>query len=276
MLHRPNIRWNLCECSCVDPGDFVAPVLSEGGCNAEGRGQTKEGFVPTQYGACKDGTTGGIVCVLTPGDCTDREAWIPASVAEQEVNGGCRCHDVRVGACKDGMYYVPGFDPMTNTCAISVDDCHPLIQTFGAARNVADHPLLDCRLCPYAENLVGAFVTDSPTKSPTRTPTRSPVRSPIRSPVRSPAKSPVRSPTKNSNSKPTGSEQGAVMEPDEKSSGLSSPAIALIIVCSLVAFFTIGALVYFVYNRKRGNGGNNGGGDSFSVDQITLGSKNIN
>jgi len=148
------------EDSCDDPADFVSPENSDG-CNAEGKLQNGS-FVATQYGACKDGTTGEITCVITPADCTDREAWIPASVVETERNGGCRCHDVAVGACKDG----PNINQMLSTCAISVDDCHPLVQTFGTARNVVDHALLDCRLCPYDENLIGAFNVVPVTLSP--------------------------------------------------------------------------------------------------------------
>merc|ERR1719469_810247 len=135
--------------SCVDPADFKLPV-TDGECNAEGK-LLNGVFSPTQYGACKDGTTGEIICVLTPKDCTDREAWIPANTVREMRNGGCRCHDVRVGVCKDG----PNINPMLSDCAISVDDCHPLVQSFGTARNVEDHALLDCRLCPYDITLVG-------------------------------------------------------------------------------------------------------------------------
>jgi len=136
--------------SCFDPAEFMPPTIG-GECNAEGKSLNGV-FSPTQYGACRDGTTGEITCVLTPEDCTDREAWIPASVASELRNGGCRCHDVLVGVCKDG----PNINPMLSDCAISADDCHPLVQTFGTARDVEDHALLDCRLCPYDEGLVGA------------------------------------------------------------------------------------------------------------------------
>lgn len=128
--------------SCDDPNEFVPPEPVSGRCNAEGS-YSNGNFIPTQYGACKDGTTGEIICALTPDDCDVTEAWIPASVALLKKNGGCRCDDVRVGVCNDGPY----IDPMLSQCAISPDDCHPLVQTFDTARNVIDHALLDCRLC---------------------------------------------------------------------------------------------------------------------------------
>jgi len=135
--------------SCAYPNDFRSPSVISGECNAEGRFVDGD-FVPTQYGACKDGTTEEITCVLTPADCSEREAWISANTVRKFRNGGCKCHDVRIGVCKDG----PNLNQMLSDCAISVDDCHPLMQTFGTARDVIDHTLMDCRLCPYGENLV--------------------------------------------------------------------------------------------------------------------------
>mmetsp|Transcript_1062 Transcript_1062/g.1531 ORF Transcript_1062/g.1531 Transcript_1062/m.1531 type:complete len:317 (-) Transcript_1062:42-992(-) len=142
--------------SCDDIDDFSSKDLNNAGCNAEGI-ITNQTFVPTQYGACIHGTTNEITCVLTPADCSDKEAWVSANVAKDRKNGGCRCHDVKVGACVNGPY----IDPMLSQCSISVDDCNPLVQSFGTARSVADHPLLDCRLCPYDEALTGEQVEDS-------------------------------------------------------------------------------------------------------------------
>ena len=75
--------------TCLDPTDF-APAEANDKCNAEGH-IVNDIFVPTQYGGCKDGTTGEIFCALTPADCSFREAWIPASAIEEYLVGGCRC-----------------------------------------------------------------------------------------------------------------------------------------------------------------------------------------
>lgn len=134
--------------SCVDPTDFIEPDVN-GSCNAEGSSINGD-FVPTQYGGCKDGTTGEIVCVLAPEECLEREAWIPPSVVEENLIGGCRCHDVRVGLCSGSQHHGYEFK-----CAISADDCNYLTQGFQTAREVMDQPFKDCRLCPYQENLIG-------------------------------------------------------------------------------------------------------------------------
>lgn len=142
--------------SCDDIDDFSSQDLNNAGCNAEGI-ITNQRFIPTQYGACIHGTTNEITCVLTPADCTDNEAWIPANVAKDRKDGGCKCHDVRVGVCINGPY----IDPMNDQCSISADDCNHLVQSFGSARNVVDHALLDCRLCPYDKDLTTAEQDES-------------------------------------------------------------------------------------------------------------------
>ena len=151
--------------SCDDPDEFTREDLSNTGCDAEGTTSNNENFVPTQYGACVDGTTGVVTCVLTPSDCTQTEAWISANVAKTKKYGGCKCHDVNVGVCIDG----PEIDPTSSQCAVSLDDCNLLVQSFGTARNVIDHALLDCRLCPYDESLTSKedepLITDSPNES---------------------------------------------------------------------------------------------------------------
>jgi len=138
--------------SCADPNDFRSPSASNLSCNAEGRFLNGD-FIPTQYGACKDGTTGEITCAITPAECLTKEVWLPASVVAKERLGGCRCSDIRIGVCKDSSM----INVMLSTCAISADDCPPQVQTFGTARNAVDHALLDCRLCPN----VGRPISDS-------------------------------------------------------------------------------------------------------------------
>lgn len=152
--------------SCDDVDDFSSKDLNNAGCNAEGIIKNQR-FVPTQYGACIHGTTNEITCVLTPADCSEKEAWISANAAKDRKNGGCRCHDVKVGVCLNGPY----IDPMLSQCSISMDDCNPLVQSFGTARSVADHALLDCRLCPYDEALTdeqdeSSEDSEKPTSSP--------------------------------------------------------------------------------------------------------------
>jgi len=136
--------------SCSDPNDYVSADINYGACNAEGNSFNYE-FIPTQYGGCKDGETNEIICALTPTDCTDREAWLPASAVEKELEGGCRCHDVKVGLCKGNFH-----DSNIYKCAIASDNCDRLVQNFSTAREVIDQPLRDCRLCPYHETLVGS------------------------------------------------------------------------------------------------------------------------
>jgi len=233
------------EDSCDDPADFRSAENSDG-CNAEGRLENGS-FVPTQYGACKDGTTGDITCVITPEDCTDREAWIPASVVEREQNGGCRCHDVAVGACKDGPY----INQMLSTCAISVDDCHPLVQTFGTARNVVDHALLDCRLCPYDENLIGAFNVVPETMSPTRTPIKNIDSAPTNSEKDSMPESVVTVGEQDvvQTSKDVVQTSKSVVQ-TSKESGMSTFPLTIIIIGSVCVFLLLSAAAFHGFSKR--------------------------
>ncbi len=146
--------------SCDNIVDFSSEDINKVGCNAEGIISNKR-FVPTQYGACLHGTTDEVTCVLTPDDCTEKEAWISANVAKLKRYGGCKCHDVKVGACVRG----PSINPMLSQCAISKDDCNPLIESYSSARDVMDHALLDCRLCAYDEYLTTSNEKNEPTSA---------------------------------------------------------------------------------------------------------------
>jgi len=211
--------------SCDDTSDFSRIDPENRGCNAEGIKMNNK-TIPTQYGACVHGATEEIICVLTPDDCSDREAWIPAKVAEQKKRGGCRCHDVKVGVCKDG----PSINPMLSTCAISADDCHPLVQTFSTARNVIDHALLDCRLCPYDENLT------SDTKL-----------TEIETPVETSNEKDISVAKKNESIVEINTDVGKKID---QSTDISNPQIFSFVMGSLIAFCVI-LVVLLVFFRKR-------------------------
>jgi len=123
--------------SCADPTDYRLP-RPFGACNVEGAYQDAT-FVPTRYGGCEDLHTGEVACVLAPSQCTDDEVWISGS-------SRCYCHDVQIGACRDGR---------VGTCAISGDDCRGLEFVPPRSGSLGDDAALDCRLC--AEVGVTAF-----------------------------------------------------------------------------------------------------------------------
>jgi len=130
------------EDSCRSLADFRPPQPFSK-CNAEGTFQNGV-YVPTQYGGCKHRETGAIECVLSPGDCTTKESWIPAYAVELEREGGCNCHDIKVGSCMVG-------NDFTN-CAISPDDC-VFTKTFSPARQGRiNDPGVDCRFCSFDFN----------------------------------------------------------------------------------------------------------------------------
>lgn len=137
----------LTEDACTDPSTFIAPAREDDGttsgeCTAKGV-MIDEVFHPTQYGGCRDGVTGEVSCMLTPEDCSQYEAWIPASVVETIREGGCRCNDVRVGLC-EGFNHAGSSE--SGRCAISPDDCE--FSAFVPPTDVLKHPALkDCRLC---------------------------------------------------------------------------------------------------------------------------------
>jgi len=144
-------RCALTKDSCSDEESFVIPPRMEDGtpggeCTLEGI-TLDDVFIPTQYGACKDGVTNLIRCMLTPEDCASGEAWLPASAAESITPGGCRCHEVKIGAC------VGGHGNNSPTCAISSDDCN--WGTFYTNEQAAEKfSYLDCRLCAFDDKYV--------------------------------------------------------------------------------------------------------------------------
>jgi hypothetical protein len=206
--------------SCDDPDEFTREDIYNTGCDAEGTTSNNENFVPTQYGACVDGTTSVVTCVLTPSDCTEKEAWVSANVAKTKKNGGCKCHDVKVGVCIDG----PDIDPMLSQCAVSLDDCNPLVQSFGTARNVIDHALLDCRLCPYDESLTSKEDEPPIADSPNETSQEPPVTN-----------------ENTPEEPPTETKQDPVKSGRERS--LSDGAIAALVVVSILCAF---AVLFFI------------------------------
>jgi len=148
--------------SCLDPTDFIPPN-SNSICNANG--STMNGnFFATRYGGCKEGLTNEIICAVRPEDCTFAEAWIPPSVVEKELKGGCRCHDVQVGVCTGNWW-----EKDLYKCAISEDDCDRQVPEFQSAREVMNQLFKDCRLCPYDERLVGGSLSASDSTSSTST-----------------------------------------------------------------------------------------------------------
>jgi len=144
-------RCALTKDSCSDQESFVIPPRMKDGtpggeCTLEGI-TFDDVFLPTQYGACKDGVTNLIRCMLTPEDCASGEAWLPATAAESSTPGGCRCHEVKIGAC------LGGHSSSSPHCAISSDDCN--FATFLTNEEAAEQlSYLDCRLCPFDEKYV--------------------------------------------------------------------------------------------------------------------------
>lgn len=157
----------LTEDACADQSKFIAPARDDDGttsgeCKAKGV-MIDEVFHPTQYGGCRDGVTGEISCMLTPEDCSQYEAWIPANAVETIREGGCKCNDVRVGLCEGfGSTHSGNSEP--GRCAISPDDCE--FSAFVPPTEVLDHPsLVDCRLCDNDNILDITFTNENDSES---------------------------------------------------------------------------------------------------------------
>jgi len=220
--------------SCDDPNDFVLSELKSEECNAEGSfisstvSSSTSSFVHTQYGGCLHGTTGEIKCALRPEDCSDMEAWISADTALQKKRpGGCKCHDVMVGVCMDGPTIVH-LNPMTDTCAISADDCKFHHSYWASMQDVSEHPRLDCRLCPpYVE------ATDNTTTS-----------------------------TTNDKNEPIGDIGPGIINELNKPSRISATTLSVIIVAivGLVLMIAIG-VIYWKRNNKEHENATNSEGD---------------
>lgn len=152
--------------------------------------------------------------------------------------GGCKCHDVNVGVCIDG----PEIDPTSSQCAVSLDDCNLLVQSFGTARNVIDHALLDCRLCPYDESLTSKEdeppITDSPNES-----TQEPLV--------------TDSPNETSQEPPVTNEKMPKQDPvkSERKRSLSDGAIAALVVGSTLCAFAVLLFVRFLRSDSQKESG---------------------
>lgn len=254
----------LTEDACEKPSEFIAPTRENDGtisseCNAKGV-MIDEVFHPTQYGGCKDGVTGEVSCMLTPDDCSQYEAWIPANVVETIREGGCRCNDVRVGLC-EGFGSTHSGIPEPGRCAISPDDCE--FSAFVPPTDVLKHPsLVDCRLCNNHDNLE-ISISKSPTISSSAEPSseiESSTNNKVEQEIGVESSSEIESSI---------NEKGELEIADESSSEMKSSAMksdegsdsgsmsTVVIISCAVALFTLLVVVAMVLlrlkKRKRGN-----------------------